>query len=100
MKKRIVVASALGLGGSLIYLVARAIKAGKQKIKSDREDDRDKIVIDDRGTSQVEATTILKNIRDHAFDGSDERLALALGRPEEEIESWTSGIGTIDGDVV
>jgi hypothetical protein len=56
--------------------------------------------IDDRGTGQHEASEILKNIRDHAFDSSDEKLALALGRPTEEIEAWTSGDGTIDGDVV
>jgi len=56
--------------------------------------------IDDRGTGQHEASEILKSIRDHAFDSSDEKLALALGRPTEEIEAWTSGDGTIDGDVV
>jgi hypothetical protein len=27
-------------------------------------------------------------------------LALALGRPTEEIEEWTRGDGIIDGDVV
>jgi hypothetical protein len=56
--------------------------------------------IDDRGTDQSEASHILKNIRDTAFDSSDEKLALALGRPAEEIEAWTSGSGIIDGDVV
>jgi hypothetical protein len=56
--------------------------------------------IDDRGTGQHEAAEILKSIRDAAFDSSDEKLALALGRPTEEIEAWTGGEGTIDGDVV
>lgn len=56
--------------------------------------------IDDRGTDQVEASQILKNIRDGAFDSSDEKLALALGRPTAEIEEWTSGGGLIDGDVM
>lgn len=56
--------------------------------------------IDDRGTDQSEASQILKNIRDTAFDASDEKLALALGRPTDEIEEWTSGAGMIDGDVV
>jgi hypothetical protein len=56
--------------------------------------------IDDRGTHQAEASQMLKSIRDHAFDESDEKLALALGRPAEEIEEWTSGAGIIDGDVV
>ena len=56
--------------------------------------------IDDQGTDQFAASQILKEIRDNAFDASDEKLALALGRPTEEIEQWTSGIGPIDGDVV
>ena len=56
--------------------------------------------IDDRGTGQQEAAQILKSVRDAAFDESDEKLALALGRPTEEIEAWTRGDGTIDGDVV
>ena len=56
--------------------------------------------IDDRGTGQAEAAQILKSVRDAAFDASDEKLALALGRPTEEIEAWTSGAGDIDGDVV
>jgi hypothetical protein len=56
--------------------------------------------IDDRGTDQSEASQILKKIRDTAFDSSDEKLALVLGRPTEEIEEWTSGAETIDGDVV
>ena len=56
--------------------------------------------IDDQGTDQSEASQILKNIRDSAFEASDEKLALALGRPPEEIEEWTSGSGLIDGDVI
>jgi hypothetical protein len=56
--------------------------------------------IDDRGTDQHEASEILKSVRDGAFESSDEKLALALGRPIEEIEAWTNGSGTIDGDVV
>lgn len=57
-------------------------------------------IIDDQGTDQVEASQILKHIRDNAFEASDEKLALALGRPTEEIEEWTSGSGLIDGDVI
>lgn len=56
--------------------------------------------LDDHGTNQAEASHILKEIRDTAFDASDEKLALALGRPTEEIEQWTNGDGLIDGDVV
>ena len=56
--------------------------------------------IDDRGTDQAGASEILKHIRDGAFEASDEKLALALGRPTQEIEQWTHGGGSIDGDVV
>lgn len=57
-------------------------------------------IVDDQGTDQGEASRILTSIRDTAFDGSSEKLALALGRPIEEIESWANGAGLIDGDVV
>ncbi len=56
--------------------------------------------LDDHGTNQAEATRILREIRDKAFEASDEKIALALGRPTEEIQEWISGVGSIDGDVV
>lgn len=56
--------------------------------------------LDDHGTDQSQASNILKEIRDAAFDASNEKLAIALGRPIEEIEQWTNGSGLIDGDVV
>ena len=57
-------------------------------------------IVDDQGTNQSDAVALLKNLRDRAFDSSDEKLALALGRPADEIESWLNGAGTIDDDVV
>jgi len=54
--------------------------------------------IDDQGTDQLEASQILRRIRDNGFESSNERLALALGRSTEEIEQWTTGSGFIDGD--
>ncbi len=57
-------------------------------------------LLDDQGTSQSEASEILRHIRDNAFEANDEKLALALGRPTAEIEEWTSGRGLIDGDVI
>jgi hypothetical protein len=57
-------------------------------------------IIDDRGTDQSEALEMLTSIRDGAFDSSDEKLAMALGRPTEEIEQWIDGTATIDGDVL
>ncbi len=56
--------------------------------------------LDDQGTGQAEALQILTQIRDDAFEASDEKLALALGRPTEEIEQWIGGKELIDGDVL
>lgn len=64
----------------------------EQKISSDS--------LDDQGTNQAEGRAIIKRLRDNAFDGSDEQLALALGRPVEEVEGWTGGAAPVDDDVL
>ncbi len=56
--------------------------------------------VDDRGTTQSEGRAILKRLRDAGFEGSDEKLALALGRPLEEVQGWTGGAETVDDDVI
>ena len=56
--------------------------------------------VDDRGTNQSEGRALLKNLRDNGFDSSDEKLAVALGRPVEEVEAWTGGTESVDDDVV
>jgi len=57
--------------------------------------------VDDRGTSQEAGRALIKRLRDEGFDQSDEKLAVALGRPLEEIEAWTgSGTEPVDDDVV
>lgn len=57
--------------------------------------------VDDRGTNQSEGRALLKRLRDSGFDASDEKLALALGRPIEEVEGWTGeGDEPVDDDVV
>jgi len=57
--------------------------------------------VDDRGTNQAEGRAILKRLRDQGFDSSDEKLAVALGRPVEEIQAWTSeGTEPVDDDVI
>ena len=57
-------------------------------------------VIDDRGTSEEEGRELLRRLRDEAFEASDEKFALALGRPVEEIEGMITGGDTVDDDVV
>jgi len=64
----------------------------EQRIKSD--------ALDDQGTNQTEGRAIIKRLRDKGFDGSNEQLALALGRPVAEVEGWTGGAEPVDDDVL
>jgi hypothetical protein len=138
MKKKILLLSALGVAGGVIYTLESQHKRNKGT-NAGKEDDNEAVagngrfanakqdgsqqakpsasmariengealirnegehVIDDQGTDQSQASEILRHIRDNAFEANDEKLALALGRPTEEIEEWTSGHGLIDGDVI
>lgn len=56
--------------------------------------------LDDRGTNQTEGRALLKRLRDEGFNSSDEQLAVALGRPVEEVAAWTGGVETVDDDVI
>ena len=56
--------------------------------------------VDDQGTSEAEGRELLKRLRDAGFEGKDDMLALALGRPVEEVEGWMSGSAPVDDDVV
>jgi len=56
--------------------------------------------VDDKGTDQDEAQNMLKTLRDQGFDGSDENLAIALGRTIEQVRAMISGAEIIDDDVV
>src|SRR5258705_12685233 len=114
MKKiTILAASAIGIAGGLGYLLTRnkgQKEAGDTEAASMRrqgqsaedgrfdrfevasqqeshENNHGAEVLDDRGTDQAEATEILRHVRDAAFEGSDEKFALALGLPTEEMES-------------
>ncbi len=41
---------------------------------------------------------LLQKLKSQTFDSSDEKLALGLGRPVEEIQAWFSGKEEIDED--
>ena len=56
--------------------------------------------VDDRGTSAAEGLEILRRLRDNGFDGDDEKLAVALGRPVAEVEAWTGGAEPPDDDLI
>ena len=92
-----IIVGGIGLGAGLAYLISKV--RGERLEGSVRRSVPDQPV-DDRGTLQDEAAKILRNLRDRAFEASDERLALALGRPPEEIAAWNAGTEVIDDDVV
>lgn len=62
--------------------------------------DKSENIVDDKGTTQEEAVELLENLSREGFDGDVNNLALALGRPVEEIEDFINGDETIDDDLV
>ena len=56
--------------------------------------------VDDRGTSESQGREMLKRMRDAGFEGSDEKFAVALGRPVAEVQGWMDGSAAVDDDVV
>ena len=92
-----IVAAGLGLGSVLGYLLSKVLGGRTQRSPERHFPDH---IVDDRGTGQEKAARILRNLRDRAFEASDEKLALALGRPMEEVAGWNAGRELIDDDVV
>jgi hypothetical protein len=45
-----------------------------------------------------EILELLQTLKTEVFDDSDEKLALAVGRPVEEIQAWFGGEEEIDED--
>ena len=64
-------------------------------------EERNEQAVDDRGTSEAGGREILKRLRDEGFESDDERLAVALGRPVEEVQGWMAGGDEpVDDDIV
>ena len=66
-------------------------------------EERNEGAVDDRGTSEAGGREILKRLRDAGFEADDEKLAVALGRPVEEVQGWTAGDGSeepVDDDII
>jgi hypothetical protein len=61
-------------------------------------EERNEQVVDDRGTSEAGGREILKRLRDEGFEADDEKLAVALGRPVEEVQGWTASDGSSSSD--
>jgi len=88
----------VGVGAALYYLLGGRNQL--DPVVAARRKQLGENVVDDRGTDQNKASQILLNLRDRAFESSDERLALALGRPAEEVSAWQAGLELIDDDVI
>ena len=66
-------------------------------------EERNEQEVDDRGTSEAGGREILKRLRDEGFEADDEKLAVALGRPVEEVQGWTAGDASdepVDDDII
>lgn len=68
-------------------------------------EERNEQAVDDRGTSEAGGREILKRLRDEGFEADDEKLAVALGRPVEEVQGWTAagdgeGDAPVDDDII
>jgi hypothetical protein len=65
-------------------------------------EEKNEQAVDDRGTSEAGGREILKRLRDQGFESDDERLAVALGRPVEEVQGWMAGSADepVDDDIV
>jgi hypothetical protein len=57
-------------------------------------------ILDDQGTDQQQGQLILKKLRDNGFESDNEKLAIALGRPIDEVEGWIEGDEIVDDDVI
>jgi hypothetical protein len=91
------IVAGVGLGSALAYLLSKVF-SGREDVFSQRQFPDH--IVDDRGTGQEKAARIIRKLRDRAFEASDEKLALALGRPTEEVAAWNAGRQVIDDDVV
>jgi hypothetical protein len=66
-------------------------------------EERNEQAVDDRGTSEAGGREILKRLRDEGFEADDEKLAVALGRPVEEVQGWTTDGASdepVDDDII
>ena|SRR5215510_2702594 len=71
-----------------------------QKAASMRSSASNADSLDDQGTTQAEGIDILINLRDRVFSSSNKKLALALGRSEEQIADLLAKTKPIDDDIL
>jgi hypothetical protein len=66
----------------------------------DNEEVNSSNAVDDQGTTESEGRALLKHLRDAGFEGSEEKLAIARGRPLDEVQGWMTAAEPVDDDVV
>jgi hypothetical protein len=56
--------------------------------------------LDSQGLTEEQGRDILRRLRDQGFEADDQKLAIALGRPVEEVQAWTAGGAPVDDDLI
>jgi hypothetical protein len=56
--------------------------------------------LDSQGLTEGQGRDLLRRLRDEGFEADDQKLAVALGRPVEEVQAWTSGGAPVDDDLI
>ncbi|MGI8467354.1 MAG: hypothetical protein ACR2N3_02770 [Pyrinomonadaceae bacterium] len=59
-----------------------------------------KNVLDDKQTTRKQAHSLLETLRADGFSGDTQKLALALGRDENELNEMLDGKADIDEDLL
>ncbi len=63
-------------------------------------ENRDDNPVDDRGTDAAGGLALLRRLRDGGFESDNEKFAVALGRPVEEVAAWMDGAEPPDDDII
>ncbi|MDT7780169.1 MAG: hypothetical protein QOC99_2681 [Acidobacteriota bacterium] len=56
--------------------------------------------LDDRGTDNAAGLALLRRLRDGGFEADNEKFAVVLGRPVEEVAAWMEGTEPPDDDII
>ena len=62
--------------------------------------DNQQNALDDRGLDVQGGLALLKRLRDGGFESDNEKFAVALGRPVEEVAAWMEGTEPPDDDII
>jgi aryl carrier-like protein len=62
--------------------------------------DNQQNALDDRGLDVAGGLALLKRLRDSGFESDNEKFAVALGRPAEEVAAWMEGAEPPDDDII